>query len=41
MVTLRVHLDDVSSDNAPLRIVRGSHRLAASPKAIWTPLLRK
>ncbi len=27
MVTLRVHLDDVPHDNAPLRIVRGSHRL--------------
>ncbi len=27
MVTLRVHLDVVSHDNAPLRIVRGSHRL--------------
>lgn len=26
MVTLRVHLDDVPHDNAPLRVVRGSHR---------------
>jgi Phytanoyl-CoA dioxygenase (PhyH) len=27
MVTLRVHLDDVSADNAPLLIAPGSHRL--------------
>ncbi|NJC41910.1 hypothetical protein GGQ87_002205 [Brevundimonas alba] len=27
MVTLRVHLDDVQNDNAPLRIAMGSHRL--------------
>lgn len=27
MVTLRVHLDPVDADNAPLRIVPGSHRL--------------
>lgn len=27
MVTLRVHLDPVPADNAPLRIVPGSHRL--------------
>lgn len=27
MVTLRVHLDDVEADNAPLRIAVGSHRL--------------
>jgi ectoine hydroxylase-related dioxygenase (phytanoyl-CoA dioxygenase family) len=27
MVTLRVHLDPVSSTNAPLLIARGSHRL--------------
>ena len=27
MVTLRVHLDDVPADNAPLRVARGSHRL--------------
>jgi len=27
MVTLRVHLDAVDADNAPLRIALGSHRL--------------
>lgn len=27
MVTLRVHLDDVPADNAPLLIAPGSHRL--------------
>lgn len=27
MVTVRIHLDDVPSDNAPLLIVAGSHRL--------------
>ena len=27
MVTARIHLDDVPSNNAPLRIVLGSHRL--------------
>jgi len=27
MVTLRVHLDDVSADNAPLLVAPGSHRL--------------
>ncbi|MBX7200316.1 MAG: phytanoyl-CoA dioxygenase family protein [Rhodospirillaceae bacterium] len=27
MVTLRVHLDPVLADNAPLRIVPGSHLL--------------
>lgn len=27
MVTLRIHLDDVASTNAPLRIALGSHRL--------------
>jgi ectoine hydroxylase-related dioxygenase (phytanoyl-CoA dioxygenase family) len=27
MVTLRVHLDDVPADNAPLLVAPGSHRL--------------
>jgi ectoine hydroxylase-related dioxygenase (phytanoyl-CoA dioxygenase family) len=27
MITMRIHLDDVDADNAPLLIVRGSHRL--------------
>jgi hypothetical protein len=27
MITVRVHLDDAAADNAPLLIVRGSHRL--------------
>jgi hypothetical protein len=27
MITLRVHLDEVAADNAPLRIAVGSHRL--------------
>jgi len=27
MVTLRLHLDDVDADNAPLRVAVGSHRL--------------
>ena len=27
MVTLRIHLDDVTSDNAPLLVAPGSHRL--------------
>ncbi len=27
MVTLRIHLDDVGPDNAPLRVATGSHRL--------------
>jgi hypothetical protein len=33
MVTLRVHLDDVPPDNAPLLIARGSHRLGRIPEA--------
>ena len=31
MVTLRVHLDPVDADNAPLRIALGSHRLGRVP----------
>ncbi|MFD1951133.1 phytanoyl-CoA dioxygenase family protein [Sphingomonas arantia] len=34
MVTLRVHLDDVSPDNAPLRIAAGTHRLGLLPEPV-------
>lgn len=33
MVTLRVHLDDVPQENAPLMIVPGSHNLGRIPEA--------
>lgn len=33
MVTLRIHLDAVPADNAPLLIARGSHRLGRVPEA--------
>ena len=33
MVTLRVHLDDVTPDNAPLLIAPGSHRLGRRAEA--------
>ena len=33
MVTLRVHLDPVPGDNAPLLVARGSHRLGMVPEA--------
>lgn len=33
MVTLRVHLDEVPPDNAPLLIAPGSHRLGRIPEA--------
>lgn len=33
MVTLRVHLDPVAEDNAPLLIAPGSHRLGRVPEA--------
>lgn len=32
MVTLRIHLDDVPDDNAPLLIAPGSHRLGRIPE---------
>lgn len=32
MVTLRVHLDPVPEDNAPLLVARGSHRLGMVPE---------
>lgn len=31
MITLRVHLDSVDGDNAPLRVALGSHRLGRVP----------
>ncbi|WP_093332117.1 phytanoyl-CoA dioxygenase family protein [Sphingomonas rubra] len=33
MVTLRIHLDDVPPDNAPLLVARGSHRLGRIAEA--------
>lgn len=33
MVTLRIHLDPVPDDNAPLLIAPGSHRLGRIPEA--------
>ena len=33
MVTLRIHLDPVPTDNAPLLIAPGSHRLGRVPEA--------
>jgi hypothetical protein len=33
MVTLRLHLDDVTAENAPLLIVPGSHKLGRIPAA--------
>lgn len=33
MVTLRIHLDDVPTDNAPLLIAPGSHRLGRIPES--------
>jgi len=34
MVTLRLHLDPVSEDNAPLQVALGSHRLGMVPEAM-------
>jgi len=33
MLTLRIHLDDVPADNAPLLVAPGSHRLGRVPEA--------
>ena len=33
MVTLRIHLDPVPADNAPLKVALGSHRLGVVPEA--------
>jgi Phytanoyl-CoA dioxygenase (PhyH) len=32
MMTLRIHLDDVDADNAPLHVALGSHRLGRIPE---------
>src|SRR5204863_534312 len=31
MVTLRIHLDDVTEDNGPLRVLAGSHNADSPP----------
>lgn len=41
MVTLRVHLDDVPEDNAPLLIVPGSHKLGRLPEARLADVVRR
>jgi hypothetical protein len=41
MVTLRVHLDDVSPQNAPLLIAPGSHRLGRIAEADIAGVVRK
>jgi hypothetical protein len=41
MVTLRVHLDDVSSDNAPLRIAAGTHRLGLVAETAIAEVVRR
>jgi hypothetical protein len=33
MITLRIHLEDVGPDNAPLMVAAGSHRLGRIPQA--------
>ena len=33
MLTLRIHLDDVTDENGPLRVVAGSHRSCKEPIA--------
>ena len=32
MMTIRIHIDDVSNDNAPLKIALGSHRMGRVPE---------
>ncbi|TPE64601.1 phytanoyl-CoA dioxygenase family protein [Sandaracinobacter neustonicus] len=41
MLTLRVHLDDVPSDNAPLLVAPGSHRYGRVPVADIEAVVRK
>lgn len=41
MVTLRVHLDDVPADNAPLLIAPGSHRLGRMAEADIEGVVRR
>lgn len=38
MISLRLHLDDCSADNGPLRVLPGSHRLGRIPAARIAPL---
>ena len=33
MLTLRIHLDDVTAENGPLQVIPGSHRLGKTPVA--------
>ncbi len=41
MVTLRLHLDPVDADNAPLRIAPGSHRLGKLLEADYDATVRQ
>ncbi|WP_240624545.1 phytanoyl-CoA dioxygenase family protein [Aurantiacibacter odishensis] len=41
MVTLRLHLDDVTENNAPLMIAPGSHRLGLIPEAEITSVVAR
>ncbi len=41
MITLRIHLDDVPADNAPLLIAPGSHRLGRVAEADITDAVRQ
>jgi hypothetical protein len=41
MLTIRVHLDDVSETNAPLLIAPGSHRLGLVPEAEVASVVRR
>lgn len=41
MLTLRIHLDDVPADNAPLLIAPGSHRLGRVPEQEIETLVRR
>ncbi|MBY0521674.1 MAG: phytanoyl-CoA dioxygenase family protein [Sphingomonas sp.] len=41
MITLRVHLDDVPADNAPLLVARGSHRLGRIAERDVAPIVAR
>ncbi|WP_076745541.1 phytanoyl-CoA dioxygenase family protein [Sphingomonas jeddahensis] len=41
MLTLRIHLDDVPADNAPLRVAPGSHRLGRLPEQEIETVVRR
>lgn len=41
MVTIRIHLDHVDQDNAPLRIAPGSHRLGRLTEDKYSSVLRR